>query len=114
MLAKNLKRFRRQVRIRAKVNGTASRPRLSIFRSNNSIYAQLIDDNAGVTLGATSDLKLKKEGTKTEMSKKVGEAIAKIAADKGIKEVVFDRGWFAYHGRVKALADAAREAGLQF
>jgi len=114
MLAKNLKRFRRQVRIRAKVSGTASRPRLSIFRSNTNIYAQLIDDNAGVTLGAASDLKLKKEGTKTDMSKKVGEAIAKIAAEKWIKEVVFDRGWFAYHGRVKALADAAREAGLQF
>jgi len=114
MLAKNLKRFRRQVRIRAKVSGIASRPRLSIFRSNTNIYAQLIDDNAGVTLGAASDLKLKKEGTKTDMSKKVGEAIAKIAAEKWIKEVVFDRGWFAYHGRVKALADAAREAGLQF
>lgn len=114
MLAKNLKRFRRQVRIRAKVSGTASRPRLSIFRSNTNIYAQLIDDNAGVTLGAASDLKLKKEGTKTDMSKKVGEAIAKVAAEKWIKEVVFDRGWFAYHGRVKALADAAREAGLQF
>jgi large subunit ribosomal protein L18 len=114
MLAKNLKRFRRQVRIRAKVSWTASRPRLSIFRSNTNIYAQLIDDNAGVTLGAASDLKLKKEGTKTDMSKKVGEAIAKIAAEKWIKEVVFDRGWFAYHGRVKALADAAREAGLQF
>jgi len=114
MLAKNLKRFRRQVRIRAKVSGTASRPRLSIFRSNTNIYAQLIDDNAGVTLGAASDLKLKKEGTKTDMSRKVGEAIAKIAAEKWIKEVVFDRGWFAYHGRVKALADAAREAGLQF
>jgi large subunit ribosomal protein L18 len=82
MLAKNLKRFRRQVRIRAKVSGTASRPRLSIFRSNTNIYAQLIDDNAGVTLGAASDLKLKKEGTKTDMSKKVGEAIAKIAAEK--------------------------------
>ena len=114
MLEKNLKRFRRQVRIRAKISGTATRPRLSVFRSNTNIYAQLIDDNAGVTLGAASDLKLKKEGTKTDMSKKVGEAIAKIAAEKWIKEVVFDRGWFAYHGRVKALADAAREAGLQF
>jgi len=107
-------RLRRQIRIRAKISGTASRPRLSIYRSNTNIYAQLIDDTAGKTLAATSDLKLEKTGTKVEMSKKVGEAIAKLALEKGIKTVVFDRGWFAYHGRVKALADSAREAGLQF
>ena len=107
-------RLRRQIRIRAKISGTASRPRLSIFRSNTNIYAQLIDDTAGVTLGSASDLTMKKEGTKVEMSKKVGEAIAKIAKTKKIDTVVFDRGWFAYHGRVQALADSAREAGLQF
>ncbi len=107
-------RLRRQIRIRAKISGTASRPRLSIYRSNTNIYAQLIDDTTGATLGAASDLKMKKEGTKVEMSKKVGEAIAKIAKAKKIDTVVFDRGWFAYHGRVQALADSAREAGLQF
>ena len=107
-------RLRRQIRIRAKISGTASRPRLSIYRSNTNIYAQLIDDTTGKTLGSTSDLKMKKEWTKVEMSKKVGAAIAKIATDQKISAVVFDRGWFAYHGRVKALADSAREAGLQF
>ncbi len=107
-------RLRRQIRIRAKISGTASRPRLSIYRSNTNIYAQLINDTTGVTLGAASDLKMKKEGTKVEMSKKVGEAIAKIAKAQKIDTVVFDRGWFAYHGRVQALADSAREAGLQF
>jgi len=107
-------RLRRQIRIRAKISGTASRPRLSIYRSNTNIYAQLIDDTTGKTLGAASDLKLEKSGTKVEMSKKVGTAIAKIAADQKITTVVFDRGWFAYHGRVQALADSAREAGLQF
>lgn len=107
-------RLRRQIRIRAKISGTASRPRLSIYRSNTNIYAQLINDTTGVTLGAASDLKMTKEGTKVEMSKKVGEAIAKIAKAQKIDTVVFDRGWFAYHGRVQALADSAREAGLQF
>lgn len=107
-------RLRRQIRIRAKISGTASRPRLSIYRSNTNIYAQLIDDTTGKTIGAASDLKLEKAGTKVEMSKKVWEAIAKVAKDNKIDTVVFDRGWFAYHGRVKALADSAREAGLQF
>lgn len=107
-------RLRRQIRIRAKISGTTSRPRLSIFRSNTNIYAQLIDDTTGITLGSASDLKLEKDWTKVEMSAKVGSAIAKIASEKGITTVVFDRGWFAYHGRVKALADSARQAGLQF
>jgi len=114
MLQKGLKRLRRHIKIRATVIGNASRPRLSIYRSNANIYAQLIDDTTGVTIGSASDLKMKKEGTKVEMSKKVGEAIAKVAKAKKIKTVVFDRGWFAYHGRVKALAESAREAGLQF
>jgi len=85
-------RLRRQIRIRAKISGTASRPRLSIYRSNTNIYAQLIDDTTGKTLGAASDLKMKKEGTKVEMSKKVGEAIAKVAKEQKIDTVVFDRG----------------------
>jgi len=114
MLAKVLKRIRRHARVRAKVSWTAKRPRLAIFRSNSNIYAQLIDDEKRITLASASDLKMKKSGTKTEMSKKVWEEIAKKAKDLKITTVVFDRGWFAYHGRVKALADAAREAWLQF
>ena len=114
MLIKGLKRLRRQIKIRAKVSGTATIPRLAIYRSNTNIYAQLIDDTNGVTLASASDLKMKKEGTKTDMSKIVGEVIAKAATKLSINKVVFDRGWFAYHGRVKALADSAREAGLQF
>jgi len=114
MLIKGLKRLRRQIKIRAKVSGTATIPRLAIYRSNTNIYAQLIDDTNGLTLASASDLKMKKEGTKTDMSKIVGEVIAKAATKLSINKVVFDRGWFAYHGRVKALADSAREAGLQF
>ncbi|MDD3646613.1 MAG: 50S ribosomal protein L18 [Candidatus Gracilibacteria bacterium] len=114
MLQKTLNRVRRHIRVRSKVSGTANRPRLAIFRSNSNIYAQLIDDTAGKTLAATSDLKMKKDGTKTDMSKKVGAEIAKLASTLKITDVVFDRGGFSYHGRVKALADAAREAGLKF
>jgi len=114
MLKKVLNRLRRKNRIRAKVSWTASIPRLSIYRSNCNIYAQIIDDTTGKTLASASDLKAKKEGTKTDMAKKVWIDIAKNASSKKIVEVVFDRGWFAYHGRVKALADSAREAWLQF
>lgn len=114
MLAKVLKRIRRHIRVRSKVSGTATKPRLAIFRSNSNIYAQLIDDTTWKTLGSISDLKMKKEWTKVDMSKKVGAEIAKVASGLKITEVVFDRGGFAYHGRVKALADAAREAGLKF
>jgi len=114
MLAKVLKRVRRHLRIRSKVSGTATRPRLAIFRSNSNIYAQLIDDVKGVTIGSVSDLKMKKEWTKTEISKKVWVEIANIASKLKIDTVVFDRGWFAYHGRVKALAESAREAWLKF
>ena len=113
MSIKNL-RDRRRARIRSKISGVVSRPRLSVFRSNTHIYAQLIDDETGVTLGAASDIKLKREWSKVEMAQKVGSEIAKIASEKGITTIVFDRGWFAYHGRVKALAESAREAGLQF
>ena len=114
MLAKVVKRLRRHARVRAKVSGTAKRPRLCIYRSNTNIYAQIIDDESRKTLAAASDLKMKKTWTKTEMSKKVWEEIAKKAKELKITEVVFDRGWFAYHGRVKALADWAREAWLKF
>jgi large subunit ribosomal protein L18 len=98
------------------VKGTAGRPRLSVFRSNKEIYAQLIDDENGVTLGATSSLNKADHGNiaKTEQASKVGQAIAELAKSKGINEVVFDRNGYLYHGRVKALAEAAREGGLQF
>jgi len=114
MLQKTLKRIRRHSRIRTQVSGTAERPRLAIFRSNSNIYAQLVNDIEWKTLASFSDLKLKKEGTKVDMSKKVWAEIAKLATWLKITTVVFDRGGFAYHGRVKALADAAREAGLKF
>lgn len=114
MLQKTLNRLRRKNRIRAKVSWTATKPRLAVFRSNSNIYAQLIDDTAGKTLTSFSDLKLDKSGTKTEMATKVGEEMAKKVQDLKITEIVFDRGWFAYHGRVKALAEALRAGGLKF
>lgn len=113
MLAKFVKRLRRKQRVRAKISWNASRPRLSIYRSNSNIYAQLIDDVSGKTLAAASDLKIEK-WTKTEKASKVGEEIALKAKSLNITRIVFDRGWFAYHGRVKALADAARSAWLEF
>ncbi|WP_433746288.1 50S ribosomal protein L18 [Falsibacillus pallidus] len=114
---KNMTRKKRHARVRAKLSGTESRPRLNVFRSNKHIYAQLIDDLNGVTLASAStkenDLGL--EGTaNVEAAKKVGELVAKRAVEKGVKSVVFDRGGYLYHGRVKALADAARENGLEF
>lgn len=114
MLQKTLKRLRRKNRIRAKISWTASRPRLAVYRSNINIYAQLIDDTTWVTLTSFSDLKLDKSGTKTEMATKVGEAMAQKVLDLKITEILFDRGWFAYHGRVKALAEAMRAKGLKF
>jgi large subunit ribosomal protein L18 len=102
-------------RIRQKLSGTAERPRLNVYRSLNHIYAQVIDDQTGATLAATSTLALKlKTGGNVAAAKEIGKAIAEKATEKGIKKVVFDRGGFLYHGRVKALADAAREAGLEF
>ncbi|MCO6498225.1 MAG: 50S ribosomal protein L18 [Chitinophagaceae bacterium] len=104
-------------RIRKKVSGTASKPRLSVFRSNKDIYAQLVDDDNHQTLASASsrekDIAAQKV-TKIEASKLVGEALARKSADLGITEVVFDRGGYLYHGRVKALADGAREGGLKF
>jgi large subunit ribosomal protein L18 len=112
-------RLRRHRRVRKKVVGTAERPRLAVFRSLSHIYAQVIDDSVGKTLAATSDLepelRQKKNGRrKREVASLVGQRIGQKALDKGIHQVVFDRGGFRYHGRVKALADAARKAGLTF
>lgn len=112
-------RIRRHARVRAKVKGTTERPRLSVFRSLSHIYAQVIDDTRGDTLASASTLDPEVKGevvgkAKTEEAKLIGSLVAKRALSKGIKEVVFDRGGFKYHGRVKALADAAREAGLKF
>ncbi len=118
MLAKKTAR-RQKIRysIRHKISGTAEIPRLSVFRSNKDIYAQLIDDVAGYTLCASStrDKQLKElAGTKTDKAKEVGKILALNALEKGIKKVAFDRGGYLYHGRVKALADGAREGGLHF
>ena len=112
----NKARLKRHRRVRAKISGTAQRPRLSVYRSTKHIYAQLIDDVAGVTLAAASsaDKGFEGNGGNKEGARLVGAAIAKKAADKGITEVVFDRGGYIYHGRVSELADSARENGLQF
>jgi large subunit ribosomal protein L18 len=109
-------RERRHRRIRGKVAGTAERPRLAIFRSNKGIFAQLIDDQSGRTLGGASWLGLGKsfKGSKTEQAAEVGKAVAAAAKQAGIEAVVFDRGGYLYHGRVKALAEGAREGGLKF
>ena len=104
-------------RIRKKVNGTPEMPRLSVFRSNTEIYAQLIDDTKGVTIASASSKQKDISAQKTHKSAKskmVGESIAKKAIELGMKKIVFDRGGYVYHGRVKAVADAAREAGLKF
>jgi large subunit ribosomal protein L18 len=106
------KRLRIKRKIRALVSGTEARPRLSIFRSNNYLYGQLIDDNSGKTLAAASDMKAK--GTKMEGAVAAGTELAKAAKAKGITKVTFDRNGFRYAGRIKAFADAAREGGLEF
>ena len=113
MISKIQRRNKIKTRIRGKISGTAARPRMTVFRSNKQIYVQLIDALAGVTLVATSSKGIE-EGTKSEIAAKVGEAIAKKALEAGITEVVFDRNGYLFHGRVKSLADAAREAGLKF
>ena len=111
--SKSQQRERRRKRIRAKVVGTEARPRLAIFKSNKAIYAQIINDETGTTLAAATSLTLKGKN-KTDQSKQVGIAVAKAAIAKGIKKAVFDRGGFIYTGRVKALAEGAREGGLKF
>ena len=112
----NKARLKRHTRVRAKIAGTPERPRLNVFRSLNHIYAQIIDDVKGVTLAAAStvDKEFEGYGGNCGAAKKVGLSIAKKAADKGITEVVFDRGGYLYHGRVKDLAEGAREGGLKF
>lgn len=113
---KNVARLRRHRRVRGKVSGTAGCPRLDVFRSSKHIYAQIIDDATGKTLAAASSLDkdFSGYGGNITAAARVGKAIAEKAAVKGIKQVVFDRGGFVYHGRVKALADGAREGGLEF
>lgn len=109
-------RIKRHSRVRSKISGTAERPRLSVFRSESNIYAQIIDDAAGVTLASASTVEKAFEGngSNCEAAKKIGAVIAERALKKGIEEVVFDRGGYIYHGRVKALAEGAREGGLKF
>lgn len=107
--------MRRQKRVRAKISGTEKKPRLCVFRSNKHIYAQLIDDNKKKTILAASDQKLKKgKMTKVDLAKEIGKTIAKGALEKKIEKVVFDRGPYKYHGRIRALAEGAREGGLKF
>ncbi len=113
MVSKIARRNKIKTRIRGKISGTAQRPRMSVFRSNKGIYVQLIDDLAGRTLVASSSKGLE-GGTKTEVAARVGADIAKKAMENGITTVVFDRNGYLFHGRVKSLADAAREAGLKF
>jgi large subunit ribosomal protein L18 len=108
----------RHRRVRGKISGTAARPRLAVFRSLNHIYVQVIDDDAGATLASASTLepafRSQRQGTKTAQARLVGKTVAERARARGIETVVFDRGGFLYHGRVAAVADAAREAGLRF
>ncbi len=108
------RRTRIKAHIRHRVSGTAQKPRLTVFRSNTQIYAQLIDDVNGKTIASTSSLGMKDKVAKIEQAAKVGAMVAKVAQEAGITEVVFDRNGYLYHGRVKQLADAAREAGLKF
>lgn len=112
-------RLRRHLRVRKKVEGSPARPRLSVYRSLTHIYAQVIDDEAGRTIAAASDIEADLRGSKngkkkTDVAKLVGEMVGKRAVEQGISQVVLDRGGYRYHGRVKALADGARSAGLQF
>jgi large subunit ribosomal protein L18 len=109
-------RLRRHRRVRGKVRGTAERPRLAVFRSNRGIFAQLVDDDAGKTVAAASWLELPKsfKGAKSDQATEVGKALAQAAKKAGVEGVVFDRGGYLFHGRVKALAEGAREGGLSF
>jgi large subunit ribosomal protein L18 len=107
-------RDRRRVRIRKKVTGSAERPRLTVFRSTKHIYAQVIDDDKGVTLASASTVTTETKGKKTDKAQAIGKALAEACKQKNITAVVFDRNGFRYHGRIKAIAEAAREAGLTF
>ena len=114
MFSKEYRRNKIRARIRSRVAGTAQKPRLSVFRSNKYIYAQLIDDLTGTTLVAASSRSISDKAPNVEISVMVGKALAEKAQSAGIAEVVFDRGGYLYHGRVKALAEGAREGGLKF
>lgn len=115
LIQRQSKRQRRHRRVRRRVEGTPERPRLTVFRSNRGIYAQLIDDLAGRTLAAASSVELKENGlSKLEQAEKVGELIAGRAKENQVEQVVFDRGSYLYHGRVKALAEGARKGGMKF
>jgi large subunit ribosomal protein L18 len=114
VVTKREARLRRHRRVRAKVSGTAERPRLVVFRSNRGIFAQLVDDEGGRTLASASWTGLDAKGSKTEQATEVGKALAAAAKKEGIERAVFDRGGYLFHGRVKALAEGAREGGLQF
>ena len=114
MTTKLERRLKIKAGVRGKISGTAERPRLSVFRSNKQIYAQVIDDTIGKTLAAACALKLELKARKKEIAAKVGEMIAKNAQEAGVQAVVFDRNGYLYHGRIKELADAARNGGLKF
>lgn len=114
MTTKTERRYKIKLRVRSKIEGTAERPRLTVFRSNKQIYAQVIDDLTGKTLAAASSLKVTEKASKKEIAAKVGEMIAKAAQEAGVTVVVFDRNGYLYHGRVRELADAARNGGLKF
>lgn len=111
---KNFAKFRRRARVRAKISGTKERPRLSVFRSLRLVSAQLVDDAAGVTLVSASAKSEKLKGSKTEQAAALGKILAAKAKEKGISQAVFDKAGYSYHGRIKALADGAREGGLEF
>lgn len=114
MITKTKRRLRIKTRVRGQIAGSTARPRLTVFRSNKQIYAQVIDDLTGKTLAAASSLKIADKAPKKEIAAKVGELVAKSAQEAGVTSVVFDRNGYLYHGRVKELADAARNAGLKF
>lgn len=114
MRTKQERRLKIKMSIRQRISGTPERPRLTVFRSNKQIYAQIVDDTIGKTLAAASSLKLDMKAPKKEIAAKVGEMIAKNAQEAGIQTVVFDRNGYLYHGRVKELAEAARNGGLKF
>lgn len=114
MTAKTDRRNKIKLGVRSKIQGTAERPRLTVFRSNKQIYAQVIDDLTGKTLASASSLKLGEKAPKKEIAAKVGELVAKAAQEAGVSTVVFDRNGYLYHGRIKELADAARNGGLKF
>jgi large subunit ribosomal protein L18 len=116
MVTKETRRTRIKASIRKKVDGTSERPRMSVFRSNKEIYVQFIDDETGKTLASTSstDKEMKKDGSKVDLASAVGKKAAEVALSAGIEQVVFDRNGYLYHGRVKALAEGAREGGLKF